>query len=256
MIVFFSEGRGDLKARYLVRFDDICPAMNWQVWESVESILKEYNIKPILAVIPDNQDPQLVVDAPRSDFWNRVRQWQNAGWAIALHGYQHRCCTDQRGLFGLQNKSEFAGLAYEEQRQKLEAAVAIMHKENVQVDAWIAPCHSFDFNTVRALSSLGIDVINDGYFTRPLRWMNARWIPQQLWRFRPMPAGLWTVCYHHNAWSEKDLKRFEDDIRRYQSQISSLSEVLNTAAFDSISFRDRIFALLWWIALKYRTRSA
>ena len=68
-----------MKSRYLIRFDDICPTMNWSVWESVESILLKYHIKPILAVVPDNQDPQLVVDAPRPDFWEKVRQWQSYG---------------------------------------------------------------------------------------------------------------------------------------------------------------------------------
>lgn len=63
-------------ARYLVRFDDICPAMNWDMWGKIETVLRENGVKPILAVVPDNKDPLLDVGAPVSDFWERVRGWQ------------------------------------------------------------------------------------------------------------------------------------------------------------------------------------
>ena len=48
-----------MAARYLIRFDDLCPSMNWTVWCEVESILQAAGIKPLLAVVPDNADPQL-----------------------------------------------------------------------------------------------------------------------------------------------------------------------------------------------------
>ncbi len=47
-----------MKARYLIRFDDICPTMNWTIWEQVEQVLRTYHVQPILAVVPDNQDPR------------------------------------------------------------------------------------------------------------------------------------------------------------------------------------------------------
>ena len=48
-----------MSAKYLIRFDDICPTMKWSTWEKVEDILLRSNVKPILAVVPDNQDPSL-----------------------------------------------------------------------------------------------------------------------------------------------------------------------------------------------------
>ena len=96
--------------QYLVRFDDICPTMNWSVWTQIEAELRQRNIKPILAVVPDNQDAKLRVDSPRSDFWDCVRGWQALGWTIGLHGYQHRYVTQQSGIVGLNARSEFAGL--------------------------------------------------------------------------------------------------------------------------------------------------
>ncbi|HET8715597.1 MAG TPA: DUF2334 domain-containing protein, partial [Holophagaceae bacterium] len=97
-------------ARYILRFDDICPTMNWEVWEAIEALLDRHGVKPILAVVPDNQDPKLQVDAPRADFWDRVRGWQAKGYTIALHGYQHRYINRNAGIMGLTHQSEFAGL--------------------------------------------------------------------------------------------------------------------------------------------------
>ena len=58
-----------MTARYLVRFDDICPTMNWRVWEQLEPLLQAHGVKPIMAVVPDNHDRHLVVDAPQPGFW-------------------------------------------------------------------------------------------------------------------------------------------------------------------------------------------
>ncbi len=96
---------GTTDARYLIRFDDICPTMNWAVWDSIEEYLIRYRVRPILAVVPDNQDPNLVIDPPRDDFWERVRHWQRMGYSIALHGYQHRYVSSNAGLLLLNHQS-------------------------------------------------------------------------------------------------------------------------------------------------------
>src|SRR5262245_40457250 len=104
---------------YLLRFDDLCPTMNWSIWSEIEAILIEYGIRQILAVVPDNQDPVLQVDSPANDFWKHVRHWQNRGWTIGLHGYQHRYVSSHPGIVTLRKKSEFAGLPVVEQEEKL-----------------------------------------------------------------------------------------------------------------------------------------
>ncbi len=85
-------------ARYLLRFDDLCPTMNWKVWSEIETTLTELRFKPVLAVVPDNRDPVLRVDDPKQDFWERVRQWQARGWTIALHGFQHKYTAEHAGI--------------------------------------------------------------------------------------------------------------------------------------------------------------
>ncbi|MGA8259743.1 MAG: DUF2334 domain-containing protein [Arenicellales bacterium] len=241
-------------ARYLLRFDDVCPTMNWRVWERIEPTLVENGIKPILAVVPDNQDPKLMVDAPRADFWARVRAWQAAGWCIALHGYQHRYVTREPGLIGLNTFSEFAGLPETEQRDKLVRALAIFSDNGVRADAWIAPAHSFDLVTLRLLLELGIDTISDGVYFRPVRHHGALWIPQQLWDFKAMPAGLWTVCIHCNAWDEADIARLRTWTRAHSAAMSSVEQVPHLYRVRPPGWLDRGFAALFPAAREVRRR--
>lgn len=41
-----------------------------------------------------------------------LRRWQDKGWHIALHGYDHVYISENSGLEPFNNKSEFAGLSY------------------------------------------------------------------------------------------------------------------------------------------------
>jgi len=104
------------RARYLIRFDDICPTIDWYIWNEIETMLISANVSPILAVIPDNRDPKLMVDPPVADFWQRVREWQKRGWTIGLHGYQHIYVNNNSGILSLNKRSEFAGLSYDGQK--------------------------------------------------------------------------------------------------------------------------------------------
>ena len=93
---------------FLVRFDDLCPTMNWDIWERVEDILIRNSVTPILSIVPDNQDPRLDVAPTQPAFWSRVREWQGRGWTIGLHGYQHLYLSRSAGIVGTRPLSEFA----------------------------------------------------------------------------------------------------------------------------------------------------
>lgn len=234
-----------MTARYLIRFDDVCPSMNWVIWEQIEAILSRHNIKPILAVVPDNKDPKLGTSNYTPDFWERVRCWQSAGWSIGLHGYQHVYETNYAGIVGHNNYSEFAGLPYSTQRNKLLKAIEIFKREGLLTNLWIAPAHSFDITTVRILAELEINVISDGYYRRPVQNLGSIWIPQQIWRFRPFISGLWTVCYHHNNWRQLDISRFESDISTFARSITSLTSILDNENILPINFLDHAFSFSW-----------
>jgi predicted deacetylase len=242
-----------MHARYLIRFDDICPTMNWEMWSRIEAVLLEQDIQPLLAVIPDNQDEKLRVAPAHSSFWQEVRRWQDQGWTIGLHGYQHRFVTQQSGIVGIQRRSEFAGVAASEQDEKLLRAVEIFRNNGVRPEVWIAPAHSFDWNTVTALQKLGIKAISDGFAIAPhTDSRGLLWIPQQLWKFRRRPFGVWTVCYHHNRWTDQQFDQFRRDVSEYRNTIADLPAVGAEYRQRRHTLLDSAYALAHSTALSWR----
>jgi Uncharacterized protein conserved in bacteria (DUF2334) len=214
------------KARYLLRFDDLCPTMNWAMWDAVEAILRRHQVCPLLAVVPDNQDPELHCAPPAPDFWERVRTWQAQGWSIALHGFQHQFVTADAGLIGLNRFSEFAGLPTSVQQEKLAQALAIFQRERIVADAWSAPAHSFDQVTLQCLAEAGLHTISDGLFLLPQTDADGFfWIPQQLSDFRAFPVGVFTICLHLNQWDCARLRDFEQKVIAYRQRLTSLPEI-------------------------------
>jgi peptidoglycan/xylan/chitin deacetylase (PgdA/CDA1 family) len=212
-------------ARYLLRFDDLCPTTDWPLWEELEALLVAAGVSPILAVIPDNHDPKLRVGPPDPAFWDRVRQWQARGWSIGLHGFQHTYVNAEPGLLHLNRQSEFAGLDYQEQYEKLRSGLAVFAREGVRADAWVAPAHSFDGVTIEALGRLGIHTISDGLALGPfLGDCGSVWIPQQFANMRPMPVGVWTFCYHLNGLTPAALVTFRERLRQLRPRMITLQE--------------------------------
>jgi Uncharacterized protein conserved in bacteria (DUF2334) len=240
-------------AAYLLRFDDICPTMKWSNWELIEEILVDGNIKPIMAIVPDNRDAYLRVEPPNPNFWERVRRWQSAGWTIGLHGFQHTYVTTDPGLYSNRKASEFAGLPAAVQRGKLQRALAMLHEQGVSSNLWIAPGHSFDHTTVAILREFGITSISDGFSASPYTdGLGMFWIPQQqlsekqilsssgLIAKQPKVRGIWTVCLHPNAWSIDDIRRFKLEVSRLQPLFRSTDEVYALYHGRKINWMDRI----------------
>lgn len=215
------------KKLFILRFDDICPTMRWDIWPEIESALIHYNIKPVLAIVPDNQDPVLQVASPVQDFWLRARRWQELGWTIAMHGYQHLYVARAGGLVVTRKKSEFASLAAPLQKEKLLRASKIFARKGIRSRVWIAPGNAFDNVTVSLLPQFGIDIISAGWFWKPFVGpLGMTWMPCQLSILRPVPPGVWTVCYHHNSWTDSDFSEFFNGLERYRDDIVSLQEAL------------------------------
>jgi len=213
---------------FILRFDDICPTMRWDIWPQIESALIHYKIKPILAVVPDNQDPGLQVAPAIADFWPRVRRWQELGWTIAMHGYHHLYVAEDGGLVTLRKKSEFASLPAAVQREKLHRGREILAREGIESRVWIAPGNAFDKVTVSLLRQFGMDIISAGWFWNPFIGPHEMtWMPCQLSILRPVPSGVWSVCYHHNSWDSCELFDFVKSLERYHRDIVSMEEALS-----------------------------
>lgn len=240
------------EARFIIRFDDICSTFRWDIWNRVVEVLDKYEIKPIIAVIPSNEDPALMNQPEKTDFWDHIRAYQKQGWMIALHGCNHRYTNHKSGIMGISANSEFAGLSYEAQFEKISEGVKVFKRENVKIDAFIAPSHSFDKTTLKILKEFDIKVISDGHLREPYTKDGMLWIPCQLWEhFNVSKSGTYTVCYHPNKWTEKEFSRFQNGIDENYKKIISPFEITTAPRITTPQrFENRS------IALKFKIKRA
>lgn len=153
--------------KILLRFDDICPTMNWQQWSIAKSMIDKVGAKAMLGVIPDCTDPDLEVDTPKEDFWDYIRSLQQQGFAIAMHGLHHRFDIKADGIVTRKKISEFAGLPYETQLERIRKGKETLSRHGIYTDIFFAPAHSYDDNTLKALAACGFKYNCDGFSNKP-----------------------------------------------------------------------------------------
>lgn len=235
-----------IKPRYLFRLDDVCPTMNWDNFDKLKKIFYKYDIKPIVGVIPDSRDSKLNVDNPNENFWNIIKELHQKGWIIAQHGYQHLYINTNGGILNINKKSEFAGLSYEEQLYKIKKGKEILeYNLGIKIEWWMAPAHSFDESTCRALKNLEFKYITDGISLYPFEKYGLTWIPQQIWKPRKKFFGAWTICIHPNSIDSNFIKELEKFI----------SSNINYCLYPDLSYKNNFFNYFYhcWWKFKYKT---
>lgn len=201
------------KVSYIVRLDDASEYMSLDKWEAFFDIFDTYGVKPIVAVIPHVEDKKLIADHPFiSDFWERVDAWQQKGYVIALHGYNHVYTTKKSGIIKKNQRSEFAGVSYKKQADKIKKGWQIFKEHGIVSKVFVAPAHSFDENTLKALrAETDIRIVSDGFTHDTFHYKGMYWIPQQISRPEEKEFGVWTICYHPETaeqWQLNELKQF------------------------------------------------
>ena len=228
-------------ARYLIRFDDLCPTMSRAGWDRFELVIQEFNIRPILAVVPENQDPDLMLDAPDPEFWERMRKLEAAGATTALHGYRHLCVAQGRSLLGLHRHTEFAGVSEREQEEWIREGLRILRGHGLTPKLWVAPRHGFDDVTLRVLSRAEILYISDGFARAPVYRDGVTWIPQQLWKPVTKPTGLWTICIHSNTAPDSLVHQLRAFLRERVNQITCFDRIAQESGSGEIRWPDRLY---------------
>ena len=242
-----------MSAKYLIRLDDACDTSDLEKWHSVEKILNEEHIKPIVAVIPNNKDHTLKRSPPNKFFWNMVKGWEENGWTIAMHGYEHlyHHVDNRKLILPFYNRSEFAGLCLDSQREKIRKSFAIFKENGVEPIIWVAPSHSFDDLTLQALFlEVPFRLVSDGISLRPYKYKGFGFVPQQLWNVAEKGYGTWTICLHPDTMTRPQIEELRVSLRRPEilSNIINLNEV----EFDGRgkSVLDQVYATLFWIKFR------
>jgi len=223
-------------------------------WDALESLFDEVGVKPIVGVIPDNRDPSMMISPVDVKFWDRMRSWRDKGWEIVMHGLHHvyhpvACARQTLLRFG--NQSEFVGLSLSKQREMLSEGLVIMSEEDIHPRAFMAPSHTFDTNTLKALTEVtDIRIITDGHAFFPFEKDGFTWIPQQLWRFYNMPFGIWCICLHPNTMTQSDILRLSFSLRRNAHRFIDFNEALEH--INRCPILDRGFSALYQSGLKLK----
>lgn len=209
--------------RYLVRLDDACPTMDKKKWHRIETILDNHAIKPMVGVVPLNEDPELMIDDADENFWKNVLQWEEKGWTIALHGCNHVYATRSGGINPVHKRSEFAGQPLAVQKQKVRIAIEFLNGKKINPESFFAPSHTFDLNTLVALKEESdIRFISDTISFHPYKFNDFYFIPQQFGRFRNIKIpGYWTFCFHPNDMGDASILSFEHFIKSNQTKFIS-----------------------------------
>lgn len=233
--------------KYLFRVDDISWDMNYKNFSRLRDLFFRYDVKPIIGVIPHNEDPHLKEQAGENGiteerFWREMNDLQqNHGWAVALHGYNHVYVTKDGGIFKRNNRAEFAGLPLEQQEEKVRRGKEILEQNGLSIDAFMAPAHSLDWSTVEALKRNGIFTITDGKGVYPYTKREVLFVPDQYIYPMPYPGvcGVHTAVFHPNGWNTMRFSRLEQFLKKHP----------NTETFQDVVQWAREKEKNWWQAV-------
>ena len=241
--------------KYLIRLDDACPTMHQDRWQRIESILDSYSIRPMVGVISHNEDSQQKISPVDSSFWYKVKKWESKGWAIALHGYDHRYSSldGLRGLNPMWSRSEFSGLPLKKQKQKIRDGVKILRHNGINPKYFFAPSHTFDENTIEALrQESDIRIISDTIGRKPYRKGDFIFIPQIVGHCTKLPIpGTWTFCLHPNGMTDADFIATEEFIRKHRNKFIGFDEI-NMSEIGSKTAFDKLLSWLFFFQRRVR----
>lgn len=262
-----------------VRLDDITPDMDWGRFLRFKTLLDRYQVKPLIGVVPKNQDENLKKNAGTSgacdsregykeetgeqgkpaDFWEYIKNLEKDGWTLAMHGCYHVYATNKGGVFPLNNFSEFAGLPLEKQKEMLLEGKRILREKGIETDIFMAPAHSYDNNTLKALKETGFEALTDGFGDMPYIWKNLKFYPIsfRLSSTFKKKRGYSTMVVHTGTVSEEDLVRYEGYFKRKDVQWIAFKEYLEQNALKRSIFgrwKEFLMAKVKHLLVKSRSR--
>lgn len=236
---------------YLIRLDDASDHMNTERWDRIERMLDENGVRPLVGVIPVNRDPMLLEFAEDPGFWAKARAWQEKGWRIALHGYEHVYSSNCAGINPVHDRSEFAGHPLEIQQEKIREGVRLLKEKGLEPTAFFAPSHTFDENTLEALRlESGIRTISDTVANDIYCRRGFTFIPQQAGRVRELPFKVTTICLHPNFTTDPEFDEIEAFLKTHPGQFLDPNAIEPTTRKRSLL--DRGYELAYFLKRKLR----
>lgn len=238
--------------KYLIRLDDACETMNLENWLRMEKLLDTYNIKPLIAVIPNNEDSTQIIDEPNEYFWSWIKNLEIKGWEIGLHGNNHVYQTKEGGINPIHKRSEFAGVSLPEQKNKINKGFTKLEAKGLHPRIFVAPSHTFDLNTLRALKEEStIRIISDTMALYPYKQYDFVFIPQQVGAVRTINLpGIFTFCYHPNTMNEESFLHLENFLSETNKSFIAFND-LKTSELKTKSLFDKLLTFSYFKFRKF-----
>ena len=211
----------------------------------IREICERVGVKATFAVVP------AFLDSARCD---SLRKWQQEGYGIALHGYDHVCVTNQGGINPVHQRSEFAGLDYEAQAKKISDGYQELKRHRIETDFFFAPSHTYDKNTLRAIiDNTPIRKISDTIATKPYKMKNGVIVvPCQMGRCREMLIpGYWTACYHPNMMDDRQFEMLDAFLKKHNKDCISFKDI-PLSNISSKTILDRILSFCYFSLKKLK----
>jgi predicted deacetylase len=236
---------------YLIRLDDVCETMDWGKWLKIKALFDKYGIKPLIAVIPNNEDPLQKICPPNENFWKWLKMVELKGWEIGLHGYNHVYQTNQGGINPIHKRSEFAGVPLQQQKDKIKKGINKLNEMGFYPKIFVAPSHTFDLHTLEALKSEStIRIISDTMALNPYKFYDFVFIPQQIGSVRNIHLpGVYTFCYHPNSMNDSSFLDLENFLIKNSNKFLSFSQI----NVENLRPKTIIDNLLSFVYFKFRS---
>jgi len=124
----------------------------------------------------------------------------------------------------------------------------------VEARIWIAPSHTFDFNTLEALKrETSINIISDGVSTKPFNYKGFFWIPQQLWQPTIKEDGVWTICYHPNMMEDWEFEKLEEFVIKNEDKFKfNLEDIVDSFKQRDRNLSDRLYHQVFFLRRNMR----
>jgi predicted deacetylase len=221
-----------VKMKISIRIDDVTPDMDWSKFLRFKELCDKYQVKPLVGVVPRNRDKSLQIDNKRPDFWAFIRKLDSDDWVIAQHGAYHVYTTKKMGCFPLNRLSEFAGLPYKKQYERISYGKCKLEKHGIYTDIFVAPAHSYDITTLNVLEDLGFAKISDGFGNMPYKAHNMTFYPISYRQKSVVKKknGYTTLVVHTNTLSDKDFARYERLFEKNKENLISYYELFNVGS--------------------------
>jgi len=251
------------QARFIFRWDDISPFQDDIRFHRLTDLFVQYHIPAVLGVIPDNRDQSIRFgSADEKTFVDKLKELEKVGWEIAMHGYRHLKQTEDGGIPALNRASEFAGRRYEDQAADLRHGKKLLNDYGFVPVTFIAPWHSYDSATLRALGDCGFKAFSDGWSLYPKMTEGLLQLPVIFWsvpsRLKMLErlGGVYTICLHPHLVGDDDLARIERFFRDYQpSVVTACSLALRPEVASKRGLRQRTLDALFTRLYKRREQA-